>query len=403
MKKYWLTLYPDTFLWVKHDFGCIYNAVNYSKIKFDNTVELTKLTNELLDINSLYRVELSEDFMQKQEINEWIEKIISSESGMLVENDGLNKRPVSFKPQLKLQDGVEYYKWEHRQGIDGNIIHNLHKIIFHLNGSNYGNLDYAKQELYPTKNVESLDSQRVLLFVKNARCSLFLSEIILIGDISCYPDFEKLVSSIFDIGFEKISVYCLERDFLKYVHKVSDWNKDKILYSVLISDYTSFKEIMKVEGVSSVSFRFFIRSAEEYEQAMSYIDKDVFINVELIPLYTGNNLSFLEDNLYMNDESLSEIELTKREVFIRQSLNVFSFGNLSILPNGDVYANLNDPSIGTIDESPHNIVYREMTEGKSWLRIRNKKPCNECIYQWLCPSPSNYELILGKSNLCFKK
>lgn len=34
-------------------------------------------------------------------------------------------------------------------------------------------------------------------------------------------------------------------------------------------------------------------------------------------------------------------------------------------------------------------------------RVQN--PCNACIYQWLCPSPSNYELAIGKPNLCHVK
>lgn len=27
----------------------------------------------------------------------------------------------------------------------------------------------------------------------------------------------------------------------------------------------------------------------------------------------------------------------------------------------------------------------------------------DCIYQWLCPSPSNYELVIGQPNLCHIK
>ena len=44
MRKYWLILYPDTFLWVKHNRGYIYNAKNYAKIYFENKGELEELT-----------------------------------------------------------------------------------------------------------------------------------------------------------------------------------------------------------------------------------------------------------------------------------------------------------------------------------------------------------------------
>lgn len=403
MKKYWLTLYPDTFLWVRQNEGCIYNAVNFSKIRFENMGELAELSKELLNIDSLYRIELSEKSLQNPSVKEWINQIVGSASGKLVEDDGLNKRPVSLKPELKLQDGVEYYKWEHKQGIDGNIIHNLHKLVFQINGSSYGSNDYARQTIFPVKSTEVLDGKRILSFINNARCSTYLSEIILIGDISSYPDFNGLQSAILDKGLKRISVYCLANDFLSYIEGVSDWENDKILYTVLLSDYSVLDKIMEVSYASSVSFVFMVRSVEEYERAMLCIEKNKLTRVEIVPLYTGSNLSFFEGNLYMDAEGISEIELSKRDVFIRETINIFSFGNLTVLPNGEVYANLNDPSIGNIDETPFSIVYREMTEGKSWFRTRRQEPCCNCVYQWLCPSPSNYELIIGKSNLCFIK
>lgn len=77
------------------------------------------------------------------------------------------------------------------------------------------------------------------------------------------------------------------------------------------------------------------------------------------------------------------------------------FGKLNILPNGDVYANMSHPRVGNIfSDSVYEIIEKEIQEGKSWLRIRNQPPCNKCIYQWLCPSPSNYEIAIGRPNLC---
>jgi len=46
---------------------------------------------------------------------------------------------------------------------------------------------------------------------------------------------------------------------------------------------------------------------------------------------------------------------------------------------------------------------KEMLDNTAWRKIRNDYPCCDCIYQWLCPSPSNYELAIGKPNLCHVK
>ncbi len=403
MKRYWLYLYPYTFLWVKQEEGCIYNAKNYAKIYFENKGELVRLTEILLDINQLYRAELTEELLQQPEVKEWVDKIIHSQSGSLVPDDGLNKPPVSLKPELKLQDGVEYYKWEHHQGIDGNVIHNLHQLIFHINGSEEGNFEYAKQTIYPVQITQTLGHEQILTFIRNARSSAYLSEIVLVGDIVNYLGFQTLLSAILEIGFKGMSVYCLESDFLKYVESVPDWENDKVSYSILVSNYNKTGELLAVSGILSTSCIFLVRSEEEYEQAVSCIEKNNLKNREILPIYTKKNKAFFEDNLYMDAESLAEIELCKREVFIRQTLNIFSFGKLIVLPDGSVYANLNDSVIGNIKEPPHRLIYRELTQGKSWLRVRNQKPCCDCVYQWLCPSPSNYELIIGKPNLCFPK
>lgn len=69
----------------------------------------------------------------------------------------------------------------------------------------------------------------------------------------------------------------------------------------------------------------------------------------------------------------------------------------------NVYANVNTPSLGTIDDSPYSIVYKEFTNGKSCFKLREQAPCNNCIYQWLCPTPSNYETVLELPNLCHVK
>lgn len=80
---------------------------------------------------------------------------------------------------------------------------------------------------------------------------------------------------------------------------------------------------------------------------------------------------------------------------------ILDFGKINIISNGDVYANVNHPILGSIyTHSIVEIVQYELDEGKSWLRVRDQNPCNTCVYQWLCPSPSDYELFIGRSNLC---
>jgi len=74
------------------------------------------------------------------------------------------------------------------------------------------------------------------------------------------------------------------------------------------------------------------------------------------------------------------------------------------MPNGDAYANIHYTALGNIyTDNISEIIHNELEKGKSWFCIRNQAPCNNCIYQWLCPSPSDYEIAIGRPNLCHVK
>lgn len=163
-----------------------------------------------------------------------------------------------------------------------------------------------------------------------------------------------------------------------------------------------FSLLDKLEGVH-VNWLFLITSEDEYTGASDLIENYSLRNAVIKPVY-DNNLSFFENHIYLTSEDLLELNPSKKEIFIHQSINVSDFGQLNIIPNGTVYSNLSNKKIGNVNkESLNSMIADEICTGHSWLRIRDQKPCCDCIYQWLCPSPSNYELAIGKPNLCHVK
>lgn len=401
MKKYWFTLYPDTFLWIKENVGFIYNANNYSKIRFLNEGQVAEITKLLLDITNLYCVEVTECLLEDEDVNAWIHKIIRFGCGSLIENMAMAQRPLSLPPILKLQDDAEYYKWEHKQNIDGNVIHNLHNLVFYINGSEYGNDLYSKQILYPIKSEQLLDREDICWFTTNSKYSSYLSEVLIVGNPFKVPYWADMICELKKTC--AVTLYITIQDIAKEFSRIKELFAI-VSINLLIADYTILDLLPEIDVRSDdISYTFIVTSEEEYEMASRYSEKLKKKNLNIIPVYTGLNMPFIEEYLFFNEENLKDIALSKRDIFVRQTLNVFHFGKLYIMPNGNIYSNLNGASMGTIKESPHDIVYREMTEGHSWLRIRNQKPCCDCIYQWLCPSPSNYELAIGKPNLCHVK
>jgi pseudo-rSAM protein len=149
-----------------------------------------------------------------------------------------------------------------------------------------------------------------------------------------------------------------------------------------------------------VTWAFTVTSTGQHDFVSSFLEEAGIKNYTIIPLYTGRNRKFFEENVYITQDELDDIQLSKREVFANMTLNIHFFGKLTVMPDRKIYSNVNDPPLGTIGDPIYDMIYKEMTERKTWFRLRDMKPCCDCVYQWLCPTPSNYESVIGKPNLC---
>ena len=83
-------------------------------------------------------------------------------------------------------------------------------------------------------------------------------------------------------------------------------------------------------------------------------------------------------------------------------LNSNYYEKMIVLPNGDVYSNIYSQSLGNIaKDSLAQIIENEVhCISSSWLCVKcNVAPCNECIYNIICPPISHYEFIFKRNNL----
>lgn len=401
MKKNWLTLNSNTFLWIKNGKGLLYNTNNFQILRFNITRKIESICKMLLVTDNLYSVSISDSTLKDTEVKNWINSILIYGMGVYTPNENEEARPVSLKPLLKIQDDVERYKWEQSRDIQGSIINNLHEIAFYLNGSKNGDKHFYKQVLYPIVTAASIPYSDVLDFCKNAR-NPFLDNIIFLGALHLYANYNKLLFEMLQLEIP-ITAHVIVNDFYQnpdFYFNLAE--QDKVSVRLLIGDVCNVRKNIFYND-KNVNYTFLIATGNDYDAVSEIIKKNKLeSNFQIIPLY-DNNLEFFKTSLFIGEEDFNDLKLTKRDVFVRQSLNINDFGKLTILPDGNAYANVNNPSIGTIKSLPADLIYNEFTNGKSWLNIRNKKPCNKCIYQWMCPSPSNYEVSIGRYNLCHLK
>ena len=212
MKKNWFTLKADTFLWLKSDKGLVYNAQNRKKFIFPLSNGIDNMCHKLLDIENLYRIELTDQELNDKDIDKWIHSIIDIEAGYISSNICFEERPISLMPILKVQDNKSYYEEQQKLGFKGKILQNLHELTFYINGNKNGNNEFYKQTIYPIKGNQYLNSSKIISFIKNSR-NPYLSNINLVGDIFSYNDFESLINDISNLSIS-ITVYLLVDDFI---------------------------------------------------------------------------------------------------------------------------------------------------------------------------------------------
>jgi pseudo-rSAM protein len=149
------------------------------------------------------------------------------------------------------------------------------------------------------------------------------------------------------------------------------------------------------------TFHFIISSRNDVETAQGIIKNLDIEKFEYHPYYTGENRQFFEQNVFLNPDDITSETVSQRKIFCNQALNFNYFGKLNVSPNGDAYVNWNTEKLGSIHtHSVLQLIGCELEINTAWRKVRNMKPCSECLYQYLCPPPSNYELVTGKPNLC---
>jgi pseudo-rSAM protein len=154
----------------------------------------------------------------------------------------------------------------------------------------------------------------------------------------------------------------------------------------------------------NTAFEFVLESESEFNFLSDEIlNKYPKLNYHIKPFYTGNNYNFFKENIFYSESDIIESIGTMRETLSKTKINYIHFGQLNVLPDGQILTNTNSRSIGNIytnnlDEAIYNAHFDEST---TWFFKRSDiAPCKECLYCDLCPSIGNYEFAFDKFNLC---
>ena len=376
--NYWFSIEPYVFIGFTNKCILLYNTIDGYTIESDQK-EVIELLRELLKEENCGVTLLTNERYKQKNINDFIVELRKNYMGDIIDVALSKGKPVQLLPFYNFPDKSGVYK-KHNFSSLKNIMENLFEISVHVNA---------------TTNLTELIS-----FLQSIPGTPIFN---IIGNIKEVKMYEKFLS-YFDKRPSPKNIVCSYKDVFKLQPTYENNFAYRVSVRFPIDDMQQLYRSIQILLVQTfpIEYIFDITSDEDYLHTEQIIEQFKIEKYRLNPVFTGNNLVFFEKNVFLTKEDILSTTMTIKDFFTRQSINLYDFGKINIMPNGDTYANLNHPVLGNIySNNIYEILHKEIEEGKSWLHVRNQAPCNKCVYQWLCPPPSNYEIVIGRPNLCF--
>ena len=405
---HWFYLESYTFLFYSKNQYVIYNTLNSTYIdcslygKTINTV-LSILHNT----NKTYCVGIYEYQLRDSQFTEFIKKIRNTFSGDIIKNiRGIP--PFISKPILRILHHPNNPKTKEYNLLGENALFHLHEVTFYLENQGFDlnpmYKDCYKQFLYPTyTEKQKLSHAKYLEIIEQ----LSICQIDKINIIPATIEKKELFSYLLSLSRQ----YSIKTQIILPYKKYNKEDLKQLLtnpqFSIMIMvhlpvDYEELNSYINLFNEYNITWSL-IASNKNDVIFLSKNNLGKFTNVDYIPWYTGDNMDIFKEYIYNDFKDIIEQKNTKQHIFRKQILNDNLFGKLTIFPTGEVYSNVNFPTIGNIqDQKLSEIVYSEIENYfKPWFFTRDYVSCKNCVNKYLCPSISNYEIVANEYNMCY--
>ena len=407
-KKYWFYLEPYTFIFGEEGRFVIYNTLNSAYLHVPDTPLVSEVLTSLKKASNGYCQVLKEEQALDPVFHNFALQVRKSFSGDLVEVESETSKPFLFKPMLFLNTNIRKAQEEDLTFLGERILENLNEVSLFLPGSCSGCCsgchDYFKQMLhcacFEKRDLSVADYLSLLLDLNTSGVNKVN---ILGGDLSQSDCFHDIYPTLSGCKFKKS--YHLYWKHLTETCK--DWlaeeNSELVVAVHPGFDKKAVEYQMNMFASYPVVWQFIVSSDVDVQE-VDTLDLPSFVQIEMKPFYTGENISFFKENVFCSLDDILAEPVSRKAIFRRQTLNENFFGKLTIVSSGEVYANVNCRPIGVYpQDSLKKLVFEELVHSTAWFRLRDKQPCSGCANKYLCPSISNYELVTGKDNFCLVK
>lgn len=394
---------PYTCYFYKENQILLYNTLDKKAVKMEVDETLRPIAEELVKEKI---IPINDDVLKYPSISHFIHILRDSFNGDVLSIADGHAIPAIFHPIINNQRAFERLMKVDKINIDNQVMNYLEEVYIYVNGNGgkeaYPSFLQVPSYMYQTKNI---DGNSLVNWLDSIHDKQINQLNLLGGDVLTHPYYYGIFKVAKKKSHEILLHYRYDLFKTEYIQILNEIEKLVLIIPMHGVSETVLKEkISALQDCLNIQWLFLINSEGEYLHAEALCEQYRIDNYMFKPIFNGKNLSFFEDFIFMDEIEVLGLQPTKREIYANQTINRNEFGRITVLPNGDIYANPNKNRLGTIyEDRMHDIIFKEMNGGSSWLNTRIDKPCCNCIYQWICPSPSNYELVIGKPNLCHIK
>jgi len=403
---------PYVYISKKKNNVLFYNTLNGFMLCYNDNLLISKIAARLLSVKNLYVIKISSKEFINTQIKKFISKIRNNFMGDVLHSS--QTKPIQIAPFVKVKDDFRRFKFEENNWNDINIVNMINELSVFLNSNKKLSLktpnNTYKQFQFPyyqANNECEIDINNIINIISSLNHSIVYKINFLGNNILNYTHINELVKFLnsFDIQKEYFFLYndIFEKDFLSFVKSLDKQStiNISITFPLNSEDFSIVYDVISKMSLD-INFQLIISTSRQLQHAETFIHQFRIEKYLFKPLYTANNLHFFKEYVFLSRKEIVNTNLSLEDIYARQLINEYEYGKLTIMPNGKIYANLNDPALGNI--SKHNlrqIILKEIIKGKSWKRTRSQIiPCKYCVFQDFCPPISNYELIIGQYNLC---
>ena len=398
---YWFYLSPKVYVTSKENIF-LYHTESGARLEVTEG-HLKDLLQAVYEPKNLGVVEFPQGLWKQEGAHALIEQMLLLHMAGLIPIDREQGKPINFLPILNLQKDVDK-----AMSIGGlslvvdDLLGYLSRFTLCLGGG----------RLYPSylsrvwrgQEAHWMSPSLLYSLLEQVRYSRLKQVGLYADSLFLHPQIKEILGLLESYEYD-YQLWISAKHYLQHQEEIKMCLRSMkcICHLSLLASATELENLARMSevDVQLFSWHFLIEDEAQYARVELFTERWGIVQSELVPIYTGDNLPFFEEYIYLSEDDIFSEPIEMRRIFCNQKLNSNNFGALTVLPTGECRVSMNTPALGNLPQSSLlEILYKELTTNTAWRKTRNSGKCQKCLFQYLCPPPSSYEQVIGKQNLC---